>query len=91
MLYRGSDSFAGTTPNMQLIEELRADREQADIGREKEIARRDRAVVEAYKGLQEAVAARKKVFSGCAEIGGNWQLAKLKIIWVLTDHCLWAV
>ncbi|WP_335384728.1 hypothetical protein [Neobacillus drentensis] len=100
MLYRGSDSFAGTTPNMQLIEELLADRErmkemqerlkrieeadqerakadrerfdrieellkqreQADIEREKEIARRDRAVVEAYKGLQEAAAASKKSF-----------------------------
>ncbi|WP_408008038.1 hypothetical protein ACJROX_25615 [Pseudalkalibacillus sp. A8] len=51
---------------------------------------RDQSVVEAYKGLQEAAEASKKVFSGCAEIGGNWQLAQLKIIWVLTGHCLFA-
>ena len=41
--------------------------EQADIELEKEIARRDRAVVEAYKGLQEAAAARN-VDSCCWEI-----------------------
>jgi hypothetical protein len=129
MLYRGSDSFAGTTPNMQLIEELQADRErmkemqerlkrieeadqerakadwerfdrieehlkqreQADIEREKEIARRDRVVVEAYKSLQEAAAASKKSFPWVCRNRGNWQLAKLKIIWVLTGHCLWVV
>jgi hypothetical protein len=30
MFYIGSDSFTGTTPSMQLIEELRADRERVD-------------------------------------------------------------
>jgi hypothetical protein len=76
MLYRGSDSFAGTTPNMQIIEELRTElerpdcteehlkqRKQADIERETERARRDQDVVEAYKDLQEAAAASKKKYS----------------------------
>ncbi|PUB10041.1 hypothetical protein C8K15_12265 [Paenisporosarcina sp. OV554] len=93
-------SFAGTTPNMQLIEELQADRERMKEIQERlkriEEADQERAKAdrERFDRIEEHLKQReqvKKVFFGCAEIGGNWQLAKLKIIWVLTGHCLWAV
>lgn len=89
---------------MQLIEELRTDRErmkemqewlkrieEADQERAKADRERFDRIEEHIKAFKKQRQQVKKVFSGCAEIRGNWQLAKLKIIWVLTGHCLWAV
>jgi hypothetical protein len=49
-LYRDSDSFVGTIPNMQLIEELRADRERV-----KEMQERLKRIEEADQERQKQI------------------------------------
>ena len=48
-------------------------REQADIERAKEIARLIGPLQKHIKTFKKQWQQVKKVFSGCAEIGGNWQ------------------